>query len=218
MDDALADAIGYSHTRGWDWPPVVEGTPIELEEDRLIVSTIINEIVRSRIDYTRTGVIRLQEYLDGDVGEIKYAGASQFIKVIQVQPDEIARRIALFARFVNRALRPVFGIRAMLKWTINEADHLQLIASPGWTQTGAQIPLVTRNELCTLPEQDWTIDSLKDDYLASQLTSTIRELLYPFSARSGLGRLVRINPSAQIIGDLVDRLPTYLPYTEPLPA
>ncbi len=189
MDDALSAAIRHAHDQDWNWPRIRVNADFALEEDRLAVTTFTDKGLISRLDYSRSGVLRLQEYLRYD--DLPTING---VEMTQAPVDEIARTIGLFARFAGKTLCPVFSSTADLQWTIHDARHLRLVASPSWVRWPAQVEMSTKNETCTTPERDWTIDNLSDSYLAGELTRAVRELLYPFTKPNQDSRSLRINP------------------------
>lgn len=203
MDDALTAAIRYMYEQRWGWPLILPDAELTLEEDRLVVATVTDRGLISRLDYSRSGVLRIQEYLRYD----EFVTING-IDMTQLMAEEVARIIGLFARFAGKVLCPVFSSTANLQWTLHDARHLRLVASPAWVRWPAQVEMSTKSETCTTPERDWTIDNLSDSYLASQLTSALRELLYPFVKPNEGSRSVHINPpESAVIEQFVSKLP-----------
>tara|TARA_R110002073_G_scaffold336583_1_gene536316 strand:- start:4515 stop:5846 length:1332 start_codon:yes stop_codon:yes gene_type:complete len=198
MDDALRDALQRAANNSrWGWPKIIPGMDPDLVGDRLVVEALIDGEPVTRIDFTRNGIFRLQEYVDTEGTQVGTPDKSLF------RASEIARSQAMFTRLAGAVLDPVFGGTADFCWRLLDSDNAICVAEADWSNLGHQGNLHTDSDILETRNYEIVISSLPDAYVAGEIERVCRELLFAFTSKSTMGRLMRIKPASARVEAMV---------------
>ncbi|MBK7823499.1 MAG: hypothetical protein IPJ61_21165 [Tessaracoccus sp.] len=176
MDSSFRDALAA--TNGWSWAGLY-GDPAFVD-DRLVVVNDRAAVLRARLEYTRNGVVRLQERLDTEE-------PSGQAPPVLISAETIAARMAMFMVTAGRMLAPFPG-RKTVRWTLLDGNNLVVLNAPARGLRGGPAEISTK-------DFDPDIDAPKSasrEHLSLYLTRAIRDLLFPWNSSLGPGKIQRL--------------------------
>jgi hypothetical protein len=206
LDDALRDSVVEAINSQRRWPLIA--TPVapvlDPSDDRLFIEQTLGagELI-TKIELTRNGVLRLQEYVEPEI----VSSGTGFAKAVSGRecffyPGDIARRMVLFAELARTAFIKIASAQVYLSWILEDANQGVCIATSGWITSQAQEYLMTEHDLCRCPEEPTPTDISAARHAAAKVVPALRELLFSFQGTCSNKAITRIRPSDAAMADL----------------
>jgi hypothetical protein len=194
MDDAFRAALAaVPPGPAWDWYVPRDVDP-EYANGRLVIDTSAQASMPIRVEYTRDGVVRLQEYLPNDHDAAKSS--------VVVSADDVARHVGMFLGLSSRMLTPVFPGPLAFRWSVLDGTSLTILR-PNRGPLLSKVDEVTTKEF--QPDAKDPGPATRS-HIAGYLSKALKELLFPWEHKPTYGRVERIDWTDQRMENVLEQL------------
>lgn len=185
MHDALLNTMNMMPA---NWPRRDANWSPQLKEDRLVVETLSKGGPCMRLEFTRSGVLRISEYLTEGDTRLLNAG-------------DIAEHVACFLTFASR-IGKLYKCPAEVSWTMHDVGGAHCNFPDGWVGGGALV--VKRQFPSTVGASRAPFTDLVPGKRGELTTAAVRELLYPCEFLvTGSQAILRLTPSEESVERLL---------------